>query len=293
MLSKPSLFPLKHTRERLTAMSTSSRTPERRQQTVFDVSASRLIREFPDGIILRYESNNDQLREFIVGNVLITYVVFNFSDAREIIEEHGSLHTFLSDWQVPIVTATEADELLEDRQRDDIRWLLKRIQPAIYIPDAGKVYGNNERYKQRGGLHEYRIRVDWVLGEIERQGWEVEVLPLAKAMYRWQFKEMLPWYRKHGFQNFAYYTRQYYSDGNRFHDLRDHIWNLINIVDPDNIHVIGLHGGAHLRKLPSRVNGASGLKQFLTRCSFENRSFTDWRTGLEVDSLYAKKLGDY
>lgn len=112
-------------------------------------------------------------------------------------------------------------------------------------------------------------------------------------MYRWQFKEMLPWYRKHGFQNFAYYARQYYSNGNRFHELRDHIWNLINIVDPDNIHVIGLHGETHLQKLPPHVNGASGLKQFLTHCDFDNRSLSDWRARVETNSLYAPKLGDY
>lgn len=169
-LTNTYLFPLDHTRERISNMSTSSRVPNRREQTVFDVSASHLIREFPDGIILRYESDNDLLREFILGNLLITYVMVNFSDAKEIVEEQGSLHSFLSDWQVPIVTATEDDEILEDRQRDDIRWLLERIQPAIYVPDAGKVYGNNKRYKQRGGLQEYKIRVDWVLDVVERQG---------------------------------------------------------------------------------------------------------------------------
>lgn len=183
------------------------------QQTLHDVAASRLIRQFPDRAILRYESDNNQLEDFIPGNRLITYVMFDFSDAMDLIEEYGSLHAYLSDWQVPMVTATEDDEILRNRTRDEIRYLLERIQPAIYTPDAGKVYGNEPKYKQQGGLREYRIRVDWVVDEIERREWEIELLPIAKAMEQWQFKEMLPWYRKHGFQNFAFYVRQYYNQG--------------------------------------------------------------------------------
>lgn len=260
----------------------------RGQQTLHDVAASHLIRQFPAGIILRYESDNDRLEEFILGNTLITYVMFNFCDAMKLIEEYGSMHTYLSDWQIPIVTATEKDEVLKNRTRDDIRHLLKRIQPAIYVPDAGKVYGNDLKYKQRGGLQEYRIRVDWVINEIEGQGWEIEVLPLAKAMEPWQFKEMLPWYQEHRFQNFAFYTRQYYTHGNRFNALRKHMNNLVDIVDPNNIFAIALHGRSHLQKLPSRVNGASGLKQFIDNCDYDNDQFDWWRTDLETNSLNAR-----
>lgn len=268
-------------------MSSYSTSPStsRGQQTLHDVAASHLIRQFPAGIILRYEADNDQLEEFILGNTLITYVMFNFSDAMELINEHGSLHAYLSDWQVPIVTATEKDKILKNRTRDDIRHLLERIQPAIYVPDAGKVYGNNLEDKQRGGLREYRIRVDWVVDEIERQGWEIEVLPLAKAMEQWQFKEMLPWYREHGFQNFAFYARQYYTHGNRFNAMREHTNNLVDLVDPENVFMIALHGKTHLRKLPSRVNGASGLKQFIDNCDYDNVQFEQWRADLESNSL--------
>lgn len=268
----------------MSSYSTPPRT-RRVQQKLRDIAASRLIRQFPDGIILRYESKNNQLEEFIRGNRSITYVMFNFSDAIELIEEHGSLHAYLSDWQVPMVTATEDDEILRNRTRDEIRYLLKRIQPAIYTPDAGKVYGNEPKYQQQGGLQEYRIRVDWVVDEIERRGWEIELLPIAKAMEQWQFKEMLPWYREHGFQNFAFYARQYYNHGNRFNDLRDHMNNLVDIVDPNNVFAIALHGKTHLRKLPSRVNGASGLKQFVDNCNYQNDQFEQWRTDLEANAL--------
>jgi hypothetical protein len=271
----------------MSSCSTPPRT-RRNHQTLQDVAASRLIRQFPAGIILRYEADNDRLEEFLLGNTLITFVMFNFCDAMDLVEEHGSLHAYLSDWQVPIVTATEKDEILQNRTRDDIRHLLKRIQPAIYVPDAGKVYGNDQKYKQHGGLEEYRIRVDWVIHEIERQGWEITILPLAKAMEPWQFKEMLPWYRKHGFLNFAFYARQYYTHGNRFDALREHTNNLVDIVDPENVFMIALHGKTHLWMLPSRVNGASGLKQFLENSGYDNEQFRKWRSDLEANSLNAR-----
>lgn len=196
--------------------STPKPTSTRRgQQTLYESAASRLIQQFPSGIILRYEAGNDDLEQFILGNPLITYVTINFSDAWDIVEEHGSLHDFLSRGQVPIVTATEDDQILADRRRDDIAKLLTRIEPAIYIPDAGKVYGNEDDYKQRGGLREYQIRVDWLVEQIDEHGWEIRLLPLAKTMYKWHVKEMLPWYRQHGFDEFAVYARQYYSYGNQ------------------------------------------------------------------------------
>lgn len=268
-------------------MSTHSKPTEsrREQQTLYDAAASSLIRQFPTGIILRYEEDNEKLKEFIAGNALITYVMINFSDAYAILEEYGSLDAVLTRWQVPIITATEDDHLLRDRQRDDIRYLLKRVQPAIYVPDAGKVYGNEEKYKQLGGLREYKTRVDWLVDEIDRQGWDIELLPLAKAMERWHFEEMLPWYRKHDFQNFAFYARQYYSYGNRFKDLQRHTCNLVNMVNPDNVFMIALHGKCHLSKLPPQVNGASGLKQFIKRCNYDNDQFESWRTDLEANAL--------
>lgn len=264
---------------------TTSTTASSGQQTLYDAAAPCLIRKFPTGIILRYEQGNNKLEEFILGNTLITYVMFNVSDAREIIEEHGSLHAYLSAWQIPIVTATEYDEDLQNRQRDDIRYVLERIQPAIYIPDAGKVYLNDLEYKQRGGLHEYKIRVNWLIGEIERRDWGIQLLPLAKGMERWQLKELLPFFQKHEFTNFAVYTRQYCNNGNRINDLLDHMHNLIDIVDPDNIFAIARHGKSHLEKFPPRVNGASGLKQFLTHCNYQEEKFKDWRSNLKTNAL--------
>jgi hypothetical protein len=257
----------------------------RGQQTLPDVIVSTRIRQFPKGIILRYETGNEELKEFLTGNSLLTYLMINFSDAYDLLQEHGALDEVVSNWQVPIVTATEDDSLLQDRQRDDLRYVLERVQPAIYIPDAGKVYGNNERDKQRGGLEEYRIRVDWLVEEIERNEWDIHLLPLAKAMEKWQIKEMRPWYRKHGFQNFAFYARQYYSDGNRFADLRRHTSHFVNLVEPDNILMIALHGKNHLEQLPPQVTGAAGLTQFIKHCDYDNESFKDWRTDLEATAF--------
>jgi len=266
-------------------LKTACKDPCRGQQTLHDATVSYLIRQPPTGIILRYEPDNAELKEFIAQNTLLTYLMINFSDAYEILQEYGTLNEIISDWHVPIVTATEDDELLKNRQRDDIRYVLERIQPAIYIPDAGKVYGNDEKCEQWGGLEEYRTRVDWLVNEIERQGFDIQLLPLAKAMTKEQIKEMLPWYRRHNFQNYAFYARQYYSDGNRFHDLRRHTSNFVNMVNPNNVFMIALHGKAHLEKLPPEITGASGLKQFIKSCDYDNDQFKDWRTNLETIAL--------
>ena len=265
-----------------TPKSTSAR---RGQQTLYESAASKLIQQFPRGIFLRYEAGNDELEQFILRNPLITYVVVNFSDAWNLVEEHGSLHNFLSRSQVPIVTATEDDQILANRRREDIASLLKRIEPAIYIPDAGKVYGSDDECKQRGGLREYKIRVDWLVEQIAEQGWEIRLLPLAKTIDKWHVKEMLPCYRKHGFDEFAVYARQYYSDGNRFADFQQSMNNLVAIAEPKRILVVGLLGKSHLERLPMEVQGACGIKQFFSNCDYRNDQFEPWRADLNNNYL--------
>lgn len=268
-------------------MSSSQRhqNSRRGQQTLHEAAASSLARQVPTGIILRYEEKNDQLKEFIAGNALISYVMVNFSDTLELLEDHDSLDVILEDWQVPVITATEYDAHLGDRQRDDIRFVLRRIPHGIYVPDAGKVYGDRSKRKQLGGLEEYKIRVDWLVEEIEEHGWNINLLPLAKAMERWHFEKILQWYREHGFRNFAFYAKQYYSDGNRFKDLQRHTCNLVNIVEPDNVFMIALNGPSHLSQLPPEVTGASGLKQFILNCNYDNDQFRAWRNNLETHAL--------
>lgn len=64
--------------------------------------------------------------------------------------------------------------------------------------------------------------------------------------------------------------------------------NLVDIVDPNNVFAIALHGKTHLQKLPSRVNGASGLTQFIDNCNYQNDQFEQWRTDLESNALNAR-----
>ena len=252
-----------------------------KQMTLQDVSASYLIRQFPGGVTLRYEADNPQLEEFILGNVLITYVMFNFSDALELIHEHGSLHNYLSAWQVPIVVATENDRYLQNRTMEDIRTVLAGSAPAIYTPDAGRVYLKKETDDGRvidrpkkewmAGLREYKLQVGLVMDEIDQNDWDIEVLPLAKAMTREQCQILKPFFEKHGFTNFAYYTRQYCNHGNHINKLVDHMDNFIQIVEPDNVLAIARLGPTHLRRFHPEVTGASGLKQFIEKWALFRR----------------------
>lgn len=288
-------------------MSSHQRTqgPSRAQQTLQEAVASKRIQEFPRGIILRAELPHDNFERFLRGNVLITYVMINFCDVAEVLDDYGSLDAVLEPWQIPIVSATEPDEILQNRTRDEIRRVLKQIQPAIYVPDTGTVYKEDSKAEQLGGIREYKIRLKWLVQEIEKRGWEIELLPLAKGMKQWHFREYLDLFNQHRFSNFAFYTRQYCggSVGNRINDLVDHIHNFDTVVNPDNILAIARHGESHLEKLPQCVTGASGLTQFIKHCS-DNRGnysmdlFTEWRPQRE-DALFANhghnqpKLNEY
>lgn len=273
----------------------SSPSTSKGQQTLYAATAAQLIDSFPRGVTLRYEPT-DLFKAFLVGNRYIRYVVINVTDALKIIRDHGSLHAILEDWQVPIVTATDPDLDIYERQYDDIRHLLKHIQPAIYIPDAGTVYWKRDgqsqeesERSQRRGIRVFIRRLDWVMETIQENNWDISVLPLAKGMYRWHYEMLRNCYVRHGFSNYAFYTKQYTNNGNHIRKLLDHMQNLIDVMDAENVFAIARLGENHLERFPPQVTGACGIVQFAKECKedgqFIEDRFVNWRARLEETLL--------
>ena len=258
------------------------------QQTLDTATVTQLVDTFPEGVTLRYEST-DAFRAFLAGNVYVQYVVFNVTDAGKIIRDHGTVHAVLEDWQVPIVTATDPDVDIYSRQRDDIRHLLEHIQPAIYIPDAGTVYWDHSEKSQRHGIQAFIRRLDWVMDTIAEHDWDVSVLPLAKGMYRWHYEDLRDCYERHGFTNFAFYTKQYTNNGNHIRKLLNHLQNLIDVIGVENIFTIARLSENHLERFPPQVTGTCGIVQFAKECKVDGRfvedQFVDWRDELETTLL--------
>jgi hypothetical protein len=260
-------------------------TPDSTQQTLHDVTISQRLRSFPSRIILRYEPT-EIFEEFLVGNFHIKYVVFNATDAAKLVRDHGSVHAVLEDWQIPIVTATDPDADIYNRQRDDIRELLANIQPAIYIPDAGTVYWD-EPDSQEGGLRFFIRRLEWVIDEVEKNNWNIAVLPLAKGMEKWHYEILRDCYERHDFSNYAFYCKQYFGEdrGNRISQLESHIQNLIDVMNAKKILVIALLSENYLRRLQPQVQAACGIYQFAANCKEDGQfievDFVDWRDNLE------------
>jgi len=269
----------------MSSLSTSA-TAHSTQQTLYDVTISERLRSFPSGIILRYEAT-EIFKKFLIGNSHVKYVVFNVTDAMKLVRDYGSVHAILEDWQIPIVTATDPDAEIYNRQRDDIRDLLEHIQPAIYIPDAGTVYWD-EPQSQENGIRFFIRRLDWVMNEIEENDWEIVILPLAKGMERWHYERLRDCYERHGFSNYAFYCKQYFGEdrGNRIRQLEDHIQNLIDVMDAERVFAIALLSKNYLQRLPPQVRAACGIYQFATNCKvdgqFSEDRFVDWRDDLQV-----------
>lgn len=273
----------------------SSTSTRKGQQTLYAATATQLIDSFPRGVTLRYEPT-DLFEAFLAGNRYIRYVVINVTEALNIIRDHGSLHAILEDWQVPIVTATDPDLDIYERQYDDIRHLLKHIQPAIYIPDAGTVYWKRDgqskeeaERSQRRGIRVFIRRLDWVMEMIRENNWDISVLPLAKGMYRWHYEMLRDCYARHEFSNYAFYTKQYTNNGNHIRKLLDHMQNLIDVMDAENVFAIARLGENHLERFPPQVTGACGIVQFAKECKedgqFIEEQFVNWRARLEETLL--------
>lgn len=258
----------------------------RDQQTLADIATSVRARSFPDDIIIRYESN-EALEVFIQqAGTLITYVLLNFSDAKKLLEEDGTLYGVLHPSQTPIISAAEEDWRIYGRQYRDIWTVLEACQPAIYIPDAGKMYVDSYgRVKQRAALEEYEMRLKRVMDEVTDQGWDIQVLPIAKGIHRWHLEELKPCYQKYGFQNYVAYCRQFYGGGrgNRINLLEEYLQNIVDVLNADNVFALGCHGPTHLGQFPPQVTGAGGIYNFATHCKLEDgtfgiEQFKNWRS---------------
>jgi hypothetical protein len=270
------------------------------QQTLFDAAAAELIRSFPDDIILRYEPS-EALQEFLQkAHQYITYLMLNFSDVERLIKRDGTLYDVIHPSYVPIICAAEQDQLIYERQYEDIWRVLEACQPAIYVPDAGKVYVDEYgEERQRAGLREYKMRLNRVMEEIDSRGWNIEVVPIAKGIHRWHFEELKPCYERHEFENYMSYTKQFVgaNRGNRFNLLKEHLQNLIDVMSPANVFAISQHGATHLERLQPEVTGASGILNFAVNCKREDGSFSvteflQWRNERR-ERLTNNTLWDY
>lgn len=268
-------LPLRKTRrpEKARMSSLASQNDRQRgQQTLHEVVNSRRIEDLLTGIHARVELPDPDFEARLANNRNYEYVVINFSDAEEVIECDGSLAEVLEPWHIPVIVATEDDEILDTRTFQDVLNLLEVVAPAIYVPDIVYNYEQMDETDQLQAIEAYLYHVRSLQNVILKQNLAIRLLPTNKGWTVDHFEKYRALYEECGYTELAFYCVQYSGGnaGNATRQLRRHVSNAIAALDLHNVFLIGRLARDELLRFPPEVQGACGLRRIQSADSFSD-----------------------
>jgi len=144
---------------------------------------------------------------------LFSVIVLNVGDALRMLEAYQNPRHLIGTDCLFIITETEKDEVLLERSQRDVWRLLRQIQPAVFVPDAGMVYQGHSPEEQRNGVRAYRDRLEKVTTRVRSENWTIRILPLLKGMRQSHFEMLEDTFERFGFEEAAFYGAPYSGQG--------------------------------------------------------------------------------
>jgi hypothetical protein len=237
----------------------SSTNASSRQETLGESVLKNQIHRAPAGIIPRCHLHRERAHQYISAIDSLKWVITPLDSAVKTVEQHGSLEAVLSVSQTPIVSGIARDEITEQRTPESVLNRLELVQPAIYIPDRGFVYEDEQsRATQLVGVSEYRGWLKELHRGVMERGLDIRLLPLAKGTSREHFERLKPTFDELGFESFAFYGGQNCGTaGNAITALSTSLHTAIAVLDPADVLLIGRHTPNDLSRFSSVVSAAS------------------------------------
>jgi hypothetical protein len=204
----------------------------------------------------------------------------NYSKARRAFHtREGGFGEILEPHQTLTITGTEADAKTVARSRwDPIRLFQEMTRPCRYIIDWGWVYSGMPADNQREMIDEYVDRVEWLYQKRAELGLDhVEFFPLAKGLRRSHYEQAAETYDQLGIDRVGFYAAQTRS----LEKIIRRIEQVIEVLDPEGILVIGRQAPDDVAALPQRVDGVAGFWSWKQACNltadgYSSEDFVQW-----------------
>lgn len=231
--------------------------PRRVQQTLGDV-------EDRNEVIFRWDPHGKFLR-FSEGNRLTRHLMPNYSKAKRAFENRkNGLDGILEPYQTLTISGTEADSKTVDRSRFEVIDFFGEVNREFrYVIDGGWVYPNMPASNQTDMVDWYVNLVEWLYDQKEIYGLDhVELIPLAKGLYRSHYEQAEETYRKLGVDRIGIYAAQ----TRRLKTIISRSEQAIDVFDPRGVLVIGRQSPTDVAQLPDRVDGVAGFWNWKQAC---------------------------
>lgn len=89
------------------------------------------------------------------------------------------------------------------------------------------------------------------------------LLPLVKGVTEDERNICYNCFRRLGLKQYAYYCTQFFLYGNKFSELRERIFSIVNEIEPQSLFLIGLHSPDYLKQMPPEVDAAAGQQKWM------------------------------
>ncbi|MFC6835229.1 hypothetical protein [Halomarina ordinaria] len=256
---------------------------DRGQQTLDEAIKSRLIHEPVVGAVPRVELPDVECEAFIETHHCSRSVLISLDDARRAINRN-EWSEVLTDYHIPITTATEKDGITTGRSMDEVLRILEVIQPAIHVPDVSFAYGYMDDLTIAEVADAYVEYVVELSREINDRDYDIRLMPTQKGWTTDHFEPYRRLREDYGITDYAFYCGQSIGGhaGNALHKDRREARTFITTVDPENVMLIGRMSPDELRQFEPRVTSAAGLNYWRTRC--QTSSGYSYRQYRELDA---------
>lgn len=223
-----------------------------------------------DGPLPAIEADQNHLRFIEIAQP--NAILINLTEAQRLLNRDDLSSTFPADTTL-ITSSTVADR--HAREWHDELDLIETLEPAFHIPTDGPVYSTDESERQTTNTLDCLEGTAWMDDQLA--GTTTDILPLLKGTHPRERELCYRVFNRLGYEQCGFYAGQYFSSGTGPVALaRD----LTRIANETELSIVGLGvlGPDCLRRLPNRVDAASGINA--------------WRNAVEPGEAIDGKIHD-
>lgn len=221
----------------------------------------------PTGCVPLLEPQRAHL-EFLEAVTEVSTVLVRLTDAETLVNQSETANSYFPEAVDVITTSTVNDSYLSELHWRDEFEIIREFAPDYHIPCDLPVYRTTDRSVRRERITNYFTRVLAFAQAADDTSFEV--IPLAKALTREEWKMAKTSFDLLEVEFYALYGTQYFLEEGGFSQLLTDLRAAASANPNRDILLIGLLSPRLLRHLPPQVTAAAGLNQWRTKVSLRD-----------------------
>lgn len=235
------------------------------------------------GVVNRVKVPNANIREVVVNDPSIDSVMLSIESARRLVDlRKETARTYFREDQTVITTTTTHDNILRELSWRDELDIIRQFSPDYHIPTEYSVYDTMSSSEQRTAIKDCMEGTEWMAKRLENH--TTSVLLQAKGWRPWHYELCRETMNRLQTGFLVFYAAGYEG---RVYEPKEHLENLISVLDPSGVFIIGKQSPRFLSKVPPKIVAAAG-RRWRRKSRLEDGSHSplkhiSWKAGVEED----------